>query len=224
MFGQMNGIHVTPGPFSFFRREVFTKLGGYKKAYNTEDFEITLRMHKNHYPIANASLAYVNTVTPSTIKGLYKQRLRWIYGYIKNALDYKELILNKKYGNLGMFTLPAALVSIVTVLYFTSIVLFKIGAMILGKIIEIQTIGLHFIPKNIRFDLFFLNADTSSILTLLLISSSIIFVILGKQIAGRNKKINRGLVYFIALYGFIAPIWIFKAVYNVIFGRKTVWR
>lgn len=96
--------------------------------------------------------------------------------------------------------------------------------MVIGKIMEIQTVGFHLIPRNIRFDLFFLNADTSSLLAILLISSSIIFVILGKQMAGRNKKINRGLVYFIVLYGFIAPLWIFKAVYNVVFGRKTVWR
>jgi cellulose synthase/poly-beta-1,6-N-acetylglucosamine synthase-like glycosyltransferase len=107
MFGTMNAIHVTPGPFSIFRKKVFDDLGEYRRAHNTEDMEMALRMHKNHYPIANAPLSYVYTVTPHTVKGLYRQRLRWVYGFLANAIDYRGMIFNKKYGNVGIFTSPA---------------------------------------------------------------------------------------------------------------------
>ena len=53
-FGQLDAIQVTPGPFSIFKKEVFEIIGGYKKAHNTEDYEITLRMHKNHLKIMNS--------------------------------------------------------------------------------------------------------------------------------------------------------------------------
>lgn len=225
MFGQMNAIHVTPGPFSFFRREVFLQLGGYRQAHNTEDFEMAMRLHKNHFPIANASTAYVSTTAPHTIKGLYQQRLRWIYGYLKNTIDYRELIFNKNYGNIGMFTLPAALISTVLVLGFTSFVIFKIGATVWQKIIEFQTVGWHLLPHKIYWSWFFFNPDTTSLLTLLLIAFSVTFVILGKRlVAGQGKPWSRGLLYFVIFYGFIAPVWIFKAVFNVIFGRRTAWR
>jgi cellulose synthase/poly-beta-1,6-N-acetylglucosamine synthase-like glycosyltransferase len=47
MLGMLNAIHVTPGPFSIFRKKVFDEIGPYKHAHNTEDQEIALRMHQN---------------------------------------------------------------------------------------------------------------------------------------------------------------------------------
>ena len=94
----VNAIHVTPGPFSIFRKEVFDKIGKYKHAHTTEDIEIALRMQKHHMKIENAPDAYVYTNTPKTVKSLYKQRKRWIYGFIQNALDYRGLFFKKKYG------------------------------------------------------------------------------------------------------------------------------
>jgi hypothetical protein len=54
-FGQLDAIQVTPGPFSIFRRSVFDTIGVYRKAHNTEDFEITLRMHKAGLASCSAS-------------------------------------------------------------------------------------------------------------------------------------------------------------------------
>ena len=98
MFGFLGAIHVTPGPFSIFRKKVFDDLGPYRKAHNTEDQEIALRMQEAGYRIDHCPDAYVHTVSPHTVAKLYRQRLRWIYGFIKNAFDYRRLIFRKKYG------------------------------------------------------------------------------------------------------------------------------
>jgi hypothetical protein len=37
-------------------------------------------------------------------------------------------------------------------------------------------------------------------------------------------RFNKDILYFITLYGFIAPLWLAKASYNVILSRKTSWR
>jgi cellulose synthase/poly-beta-1,6-N-acetylglucosamine synthase-like glycosyltransferase len=95
MLGLNNAIHVTPGPFSFYRREIFAKIGGFRKAHNTEDMEIAYRMHSHHMKIEHANDAFVYTVAPNTVKKLYKQRLRWIYGFIKNTIDYRRLLFKK---------------------------------------------------------------------------------------------------------------------------------
>ena len=110
----LGALYVTPGPFSIFRREVFEKIGSYRHAHNTEDLEIALRMQAHHMKIANAHNARVYTVAPDTLKKLYKQRLRWTFGFIKNVIDYKFIFFRKQYGNLGIFILPMASVSIIS--------------------------------------------------------------------------------------------------------------
>ncbi len=224
MFGSMNAINVTPGPFSIFRKKVFDDLGSYRHAHNTEDMEIALRMHKNHYPIANAYRAYVYTVTPRTVKGLYKQRLRWVYGFLANAIDYRVMIFNKKYGNVGVFTLPAAIISIIAALYFTSLVIMHFSAQLAKRILEIRTVGMSFAPHSYSFDWFFINTDETAILIYILLISTVFIVFIGKKLSEGNMKMSSDMLYFLALYGFLAPAWLFKAVYNVAFNKKTSWR
>ena len=74
----MRAIHIAPGPFSFFRKEVFTAIGNYKHAHNTEDMEIAMRMQQHGFRIVHAAKAVVYTSSPRTIKKLYKQRVRWV--------------------------------------------------------------------------------------------------------------------------------------------------
>lgn len=225
MFGEMNAISVTPGPFSIFRRKVFEDLGDYRRAHNTEDMEMALRMHKNYYPIANAPAAFVYTVTPRTVPTLVKQRLRWVYGFLKNVIDYREMIFNKKYGNLGMFSLPAAVISIFTLLYFTSLSIFEAISNLAGKITEYQTVGLHFSKSMLpHFDWFFWDTNQVAIIILALSFSALIIVLAGQRLAEGHIKPHSGLVYFFLFYGLLAPLWVFKAVFNVVFSRKSTWR
>lgn len=224
MFGSMNAIHVTPGPFSIFRKKVFDDLGEYRHAHNTEDMEMALRMHKNHYPIANAYTAYVYTVTPRTVKGLYKQRLRWVYGFLANVIDYRAMIFNKKYGNVGVFTLPAAIISIIAALYFTALAIVHFSARLAARIFEIRTVGVSWTPHAYSFDWFFVSTDETAILIYILLMSTVFIVFVGKKLAEGNMKVSSDMLYFLTLYGFLAPAWLFKAVYNVAFGKKTTWR
>lgn len=224
VFGSMNAIHVTPGPFSIFRKKVFDDLGEYRRAHNTEDMEMALRMHKNHYPIANAPVAYVYTITPRTVRGLYKQRLRWVYGFLANVIDYRAMILNKKYGNVGMFTLPAAIVSIFAALYFTGLALAHFSLRLAEKALEIKTVGISWRMHPYAFDWFFVNTDETAILIYLLLASTIFIVFTGKKLAEGNMKVSSDMVYFLTLYGFLAPLWLSRAVYNVVFNKKTSWR
>ena len=117
MLGLIGGIQVTPGPLSTFRRKVFDDLGPYRKAHNTEDQEIALRMQEHGYKIDYCPDAYVYTNTPNTVMKLYRQRLRWIYGFIKNLVDYRHLLFRKKYGTVALFTLPTGIISILGILF-----------------------------------------------------------------------------------------------------------
>jgi len=76
VFSDLNAIYITPGPFSVFKRSVFRKIGDYRHAHNTEDMEIAMRMQKNNMKIGNAPNAFIYTIAPTSLKALYKQRLR----------------------------------------------------------------------------------------------------------------------------------------------------
>jgi cellulose synthase/poly-beta-1,6-N-acetylglucosamine synthase-like glycosyltransferase len=224
VYGSMNAIHVAPGPFSIFRKEVFDKLGGYVKAHNTEDMEFAMRMHKNHFPIANVYDSYVYTVTPKTVKGLYKQRLRWVYGFLENAKDYRTMIFNRKYGNLGMFTLPAAIISIFCALFFTGLAISRLFASITRRIAEMQAVGIPLRFEWPHFDWFFVNTSETSVVVYMLALSTIFVILVGKKLSEGNMKPNINMIYFFFFYGIIAPTWLFKAVYNVALNKKTTWR
>jgi len=225
MFSYMDAIYVTPGPFSIFRTEVFKKLGLYKHAYNTEDLEMAVRMQNNHYKIANSHTSYVYTVTPKTLKALYKQRLRWTYGFLKNSVDYKHLFFSKKHGNLGLFILPVATISIFTALYFIGNFLYLIANSLVEKVIKIQTIGLNFnFSKFFHFDWFFVNTEPIAIISLILLVTTIILILLSKKMVDGKIRFSLDLVYFLCLYAFIAPLWLGKALYNVAFSVTTTWR
>ncbi len=223
MLGMMDAIQVTPGPFSIFRKKVFDTLGPYKQAYNTEDMEIAMRMHKHHMKIVNSHTASVYTLGPKTLRNLLKQRVRWIYGFLKNASDYREIFFRRKYGNLGLFTFPAAVISIFTGIYFLCYTIYSLIHLLLKKIVVIQTVGFNFTFNGFSVNWFFLDTQTTVFLVIVLFFVTLTFILLGSYITDQKARFPRGMLYYLPLYGFIAPIWLAKAVYNVALSRKAKW-
>ncbi len=224
LYHYMDAIYITPGPFSIFRKEVFDKLGPYKHAHQCEDIEIALRMQKNGYKIAHAHNAYVYTVPPKTLPRLLKQRVRWSHGFIKNAIDYREMIFNKKYGNVGMLILPMACISIISVLYVSGVSIYNLIKSLINYIERIQVVGINPNFKIPTFDLFYINTELIAIISLVVAIGSITMILASKKMAEGKLNIGMDLIYYLSLYMFIAPMWIVKAVFNTVLGVKGTWR
>lgn len=224
MYHYMNAIYITPGPFSIFRREVFEKLGGYKHAHNTEDIEIALRMQKNGYKIAHAHDAIVYTVPPKTIRKLLVQRVRWSHGFIKNASDYRHMIFNRKYGNVGMLILPMACLSMISVLFISSVSIFSIIQNLIDTFIRIKTVGINPNWSLPNFEWFYVNTELIALVSLVVGIGSLTMIMMSKKMSDGKFNIGMDLIYYLSFYMFIAPIWIGKATWNVIFKTNTPWR
>ena len=224
MLSFLGAINVTPGPLTIFRKKVFDDLGPYRHGHNTEDMEIAYRMQKNDYKIEHCNDAFVYTITPTTVRKLYKQRLRWIYGFINNTIDYRSVFFRKKYGNFSLFTLPTGVVTIMTVSYLFVRIIYSFGSFLSSKILEFQTIGWRFAPKGINIDFFFINTR-SSIFLLIFVYSLIIFaIIFGRRMAEGKWVLSLNMVYFFVIFRLLAPLWLLKAIYNTIVARKPNWR
>jgi poly-beta-1,6-N-acetyl-D-glucosamine synthase len=225
LFSRLDGLYVTPGPFSIYRRSIFKKIGGFKHAYNTEDMEMALRMQSNRMKIENAHNALVYTVSPKTPRALYKQRVRWVSGFLKNAFfNYRHMFFNKKYGNLGLLTLPFAFISIFVALSFTALYLKSLVHIFYERYLQYSTMGFHFTLGKYNFDWFALNLEFRRLLIYLMFFATIFFLLIGARMMARRWNVSRNMLYFILLYGFIAPFWLARSLINLITAKEAKWR
>jgi cellulose synthase/poly-beta-1,6-N-acetylglucosamine synthase-like glycosyltransferase len=222
ILSHLNALYVTPGPFTIFRREVFEKIGNYRHAYLTEDMEMALRMQKNHYKIATSHKSQVFTVTPSSIKKLYKQRCRWAYGFLKNLIDYKYLLLKKEYGNLGFYILPFGVISIFSALYLSTSLILTNANKLYDEIVKIKMVGVSF--SGINFDWFYFNTGLVSIIAFFTLLVTLALILISIKLSEGKIKIRSELVYFLFFYPIMAPFWLVNAVFNTIFSKTITWR
>ncbi len=220
-FGQLDAIQVTPGPFSIFRRGVFAVIGEYRKAHNTEDFEITLRMHKAHLKIVNSHKALVYTVGPSTVRGFFHQRLRWARGFLENALDYKELFFKKEYGNFGMFTLPMAFMFVFYGLYAALFSVYSIGLHVVDALARISAIGFH--PHMPTFDIFYLNTNVMSFIIMVMLTMFLFVLYIGNTLSDDRQEFAHNFPAFFVMYPIFVPFFLGRAVFDTFLKRKNVW-
>ncbi len=222
MLGFMGGIHVTPGPLSIFKRKVFDNLGPYRKAHNTEDQEIALRMQEHGYQIDHCPDAYVYTMTPHSIPRLYRQRLRWVYGFIKNVVDYRRLIFKRKYGTVAFFTIPSGIISIISVLFIFSTLAYNIVSFIYNKISQINLVGISNLHA-FKFDWFFFNTKTILFFSIILYLLLFTAMIIGRKMVNEKRALTINILYFMIIYSVAAPFWLFRAIYNAIISKESSW-
>jgi cellulose synthase/poly-beta-1,6-N-acetylglucosamine synthase-like glycosyltransferase len=222
-FANMDSIFITPGPFSVFRKYVFDTLGPYKEAHHTEDAEIALRMQKNHYKIAYSENSIVYTVGPKTLKPLIKQRVRWVYGFIKNLVDYRGLFFKKEYKDLGMIVLPIGIFGVFITVVFFPLSLFLMFMPIFKFIEKTFLVGYH--PEfKLGFDWFYFDISKIGLLSLILFVITIFTIWAGRYLYGDKNKYTIDIIYMLIMYTFIAPLWIIKSTWNAIWSKKESWR
>ncbi|MFH1447807.1 MAG: glycosyltransferase [Candidatus Micrarchaeota archaeon] len=108
----IDGISVTPGPFSIYRKSVFDDIGFFDEDTLTEDQEFALRIQASNLRIENSINADVFTSVPDNLVRLFKQRRRWYMGYLQNIWKHRALF-SPRYGDFGMFVLPIAVVILI---------------------------------------------------------------------------------------------------------------
>jgi poly-beta-1,6 N-acetyl-D-glucosamine synthase len=141
----MRTITVVPGACSAWRRTAVLGVGGFDSRTLAEDCELTVRMQKAGWKIEQDNRAVAYTEVPEGLRRLYKQRIRWTYGNVQVFWMHKKMIFRSRYGLLGMFTIPYALLSVVMpVLFLPALV-----AVMVSKVAEGQ--GATLLPYLIAF-------------------------------------------------------------------------
>jgi len=109
-FSFLNAITVVPGAIGAFRKEAIKEAGGFTTDTLAEDCDLTIRILKAGYIVANEPNAIALTEAPETLKMFTKQRFRWSFGVLQTFWKHRDLLFNKKYKWLGWLAMPNLLV------------------------------------------------------------------------------------------------------------------
>ncbi len=115
-FNLINALLIISGAFGLFDKEAVIEVGGYDHSTVGEDMELVVRLHKmmrakrRGYKIIFVPDPVCWTQAPDEWRVLYRQRNRWQRGLLESLLMNREIILNPKYGAVGMIAAPFFLI------------------------------------------------------------------------------------------------------------------
>ena len=224
VFAFLDSIHVTPGPFTIYRRSFFERHGGYEEDNPTEDIEIALRLQENNYWIENSVYASVYTVAPGSFMGLLRQRIRWYTGFLLNVMRHRSLF-SARHGHLGMFVLPGSLVSIllvvITLFYALYVFVFRI---IFRGYLNLRAVNFDFLQffKPV-FDPFRINIGASTYVLVLSLALGIVMVCIAKRMGRERVKVGVFYLFYLAIYWVLFGFWWVVSFFHLLSGKKVAW-
>lgn len=126
-------LPIVAGNSGAFRADVVRRLGGFRTDTLGEDLELTWRVQLAGYDVEFTPHAQVLAEVPSTLGGLWRQRVRWARGLIQTARIHRRAVLLP--GRLIFrWYLPVNLISmlVIPVLQLALWVVFPVAVMTSG--------------------------------------------------------------------------------------------
>ena len=218
-----NSVHVTPGPFSIYRKSLICKIGGFDENSITEDLEIAYRIQKSGYKIDCCMNTHVETIVPSNLKSLYIQRKRWYSGSLLTVWKHKNLIFNRDVGFFGFF-IPYSFVLIILglTLFLSSLYL---GFSNLIKNISFYSLtNFNFFAHFSLKDIDFLNFSIFGFFGIFSIIATYLIAAIGLKLYNKSIKQRKvGFASFFLLFFFYQFFWL-ASFSGVLLARKIKWR
>ncbi|MBR9677747.1 MAG: glycosyltransferase family 2 protein [Nanoarchaeota archaeon] len=219
-FDFFNSVYVLPGPGGVIRKS-FIEKHGYFKDNITEDMEMGLRIQKQGYKIMSSINAVTYTITPAGFRSLFRQRLRWLTGFIENFFEYKGLWGK---GVLGAFLFPMTFLLMPSSILFVWTAMFKPAINFFSYAKRLHLINYDLLPFILGFNLSDLSPllliNSTSIVTLMLMPISLFMIITAYRMVGeKNGVVETAL--FLFLYPFVLSVVSISSFYLSLRRRVT---
>ncbi|MGH7742164.1 MAG: glycosyltransferase, partial [Candidatus Eiseniibacteriota bacterium] len=124
-FAFLNAVPVVPGACGAWRRDAVREVGGLRSDTMAEDMDLTWRLRRAGWRIANEPDAHAFTEAPETLDALLRQRFRWAFGTLQCLWKHRAAL--GRYGAFGMLMLP-------------TLWLFQIFFPVLSPIVDVQVL------------------------------------------------------------------------------------
>lgn len=109
-FGRINTITVVPGAIGAFRKSAVLAVGGFTSDNFAEDCDLTMRLLRAGYVVANDEEAVALTEAPETVRQFLRQRFRWTFGVMQVFWKNRDALFSQRFGTLGWVALPNILI------------------------------------------------------------------------------------------------------------------
>jgi cellulose synthase/poly-beta-1,6-N-acetylglucosamine synthase-like glycosyltransferase len=96
-------LPIVSGNIGAFRASLVREIGGFREDTIGEDLELTWRVYEAGYRVAFQPRAIVYAESPSTLRGLWRQRVRWARGLLQTTRIHAHFIGNPRLGVFGPF-------------------------------------------------------------------------------------------------------------------------
>lgn len=109
---RLNGLILISGAFGVFRTDLVRDIGGYRHDTITEDFDVVMRLHRllrdrdQEYSVDFVPEPVAWTEVPDNRQVLSRQRRRWYRGMLETVRSHGDMLLNPRYGRVGMIFFP----------------------------------------------------------------------------------------------------------------------
>jgi len=95
-------LQIISGNLGLVRADILRRIGGFREIWG-EDLEVTLRLQRERVRVVYGASTRVLAECPSTISGLWKQRVRWLRSYIKILRLHRDMVGSPRFGGFGPF-------------------------------------------------------------------------------------------------------------------------
>jgi cellulose synthase/poly-beta-1,6-N-acetylglucosamine synthase-like glycosyltransferase len=99
-------LMIIPGAFGAVRRHLLQEVGVYDVDTITEDFDVTIKIHKMKQKVRFVSEAIAWTFVPITWRAWIRQRERWTRGQLQTLLKHRNLFFRSYFGLAGLVGAP----------------------------------------------------------------------------------------------------------------------
>ena len=115
-------IPIVPGAVGAFRRSALEAAGGLSGETLAEDGDLTMAISRAGWRVAYEERARAWTEAPVTLKALWSQRYRWVYGTMQSMWKHRSALWSRGEGHLGRRGLPYMLLFQVIVPFLSPVV------------------------------------------------------------------------------------------------------
>ncbi len=229
LMSHLDCVSVAPGPFSAYRKKHFLAIGGFDEHNLTEDLNISLRLQQHHYKLVQVFTTEVYTKAPSTFAKFYNQRNRWYKGTILNAVTFKNMAFNKKYGDFGMIQMPRLLLESIVVVLIAGLVLYSnIFVPLWTKLKMLYFSNFNLLPSvQWGIDNFkFIDVNYTNIFYTIMLMVFAAFLLYYAHKACKEPLTKEGYLVipsYLLLYGLMATIVLVGVFVDLARGKKQRW-
>jgi hypothetical protein len=125
---------------------------------------------------------------------------------------------------LSLLTLPSGIVSFFSIFFLFSVLISNFVNFFLEKVLKIQSVGLGEAFNLSQFDWFYFNIKGISLVLMICLIMVIFAILTGRKIVENRFRPSLYIIFYMATYSIMTPVWFLKAMYNVIVSEKPSWR